>query len=72
MTIKQVLIGGGTGFIGKRLGNLLKTKGYETITVSRMPGEKRITWHELEKNGIPENTMACVNLAGQNVLDPTR
>jgi uncharacterized protein len=72
MTIKQVLIGGGTGFIGKRLGNLLKTNGYETITVSRMPGKNRITWHDLEKNGIPQNTTACVNLAGQNVLDPTR
>jgi uncharacterized protein (TIGR01777 family) len=37
-----------------------------------MPGPKRVTWHEIEKNGIPGKTQAVVNLAGQNVLDPTR
>lgn len=37
-----------------------------------MPGQKRITWHELESNGLPKDTTAVVNLAGQNVLDPTR
>lgn len=37
-----------------------------------MPGPKRITWHDLGKNGLPEDVMAVVNLAGQNVLDPSR
>lgn len=37
-----------------------------------MPGPKRITWHDLGKNGLPENVTAVVNLAGQNVLDPSR
>lgn len=37
-----------------------------------MPGLKRMTWHELESNGIPEKTHAVINLAGQNVLDPSR
>lgn len=37
-----------------------------------MPGPKRITWHDLGKKGLPENVTAVVNLAGQNVLDPTR
>lgn len=37
-----------------------------------MPGAGRMTWHEVEKHGIKEPTMAIVNLAGQNVLDPTR
>lgn len=37
-----------------------------------MPGLKRMTWHELESNGIPDKTYAVVNLAGQNVLDPSR
>lgn len=37
-----------------------------------MPGAKRITWHELESKGLPTDTSAVVNLAGQNVLDPTR
>lgn len=37
-----------------------------------MPGPQRITWHELNEVGIPKGTTAVVNLAGQNVLDPTR
>lgn len=64
--------GGGTGFIGTHLTNLLKTSGYNVIIVSRMPGDKRITWHELSEKGLPQNTIAAVNVAGQNVLDPTR
>lgn len=37
-----------------------------------MPGLKRLTWHDIEKNGLPKNTNAVINLAGQNVLDPSR
>lgn len=37
-----------------------------------MPALNRITWHELNEKGLPENTAAVVNVAGQNVLDPTR
>lgn len=34
-----------------------------------MPGPQRISWHDLNKNGLPKETTAVVNLAGQNVLD---
>ncbi|XP_021703502.1 epimerase family protein SDR39U1 isoform X2 [Aedes aegypti] len=37
-----------------------------------MPAVKHMTWHDLEKDGLPTGTSAVVNLAGQNVLDPTR
>lgn len=37
-----------------------------------MPGLSHITWTDLDKNGLPSDTSAVVNLAGQNVLDPTR
>lgn len=37
-----------------------------------MPGLRHITWHDLDSKGIPKGTVAVVNLAGQNVLDPTR
>lgn len=37
-----------------------------------MPGLKRITWTELERFGLPQDTTAVVNVAGQNVLDPAR
>lgn len=37
-----------------------------------MPGPQRISWGDLQKNGIPKDTRAVVNLAGQNVMDVTR
>lgn len=63
--------GGGTGFIGSHLCSLLNKSGYKVVTVSRL-ALNRITWHELNEKGLPENTVAAVNVAGQNVLDPTR
>ncbi|XP_031637554.1 epimerase family protein SDR39U1 [Contarinia nasturtii] len=72
MSAKSVVIGGGTGFIGTHLSNLLKKSGYNVLTVSRMPGYDRITWHELNEKGLPNDTIAAVNVAGQNVLDPSR
>ncbi|XP_058064407.1 epimerase family protein SDR39U1 [Anopheles bellator] len=68
----HVVIGGGTGFIGRRLAKTLLAEGCEVTTISRMPGVNHISWHELEKDGLPNGTTAVVNLAGQNVLDPTR
>ncbi|EAT45709.1 AAEL003019-PA [Aedes aegypti] len=72
MALKHVVIGGGTGFIGKRLAQTLRSDGYDVTTISRMPAVKHMTWHDLEKDGLPTGTSAVVNLAGQNVLDPTR
>ncbi|XP_013117320.1 epimerase family protein SDR39U1 [Stomoxys calcitrans] len=69
---RHALIGGGTGFVGTRLVNHLTSQGYDVTVVSRMPGLKRITWHQLEKDGIPKGVTSVVNLAGQNVLDPSR
>ncbi|EDV56265.1 epimerase family protein SDR39U1 [Drosophila erecta] len=69
---RHALIGGGTGFIGRNLAKHLTHKGYDVTVISRMPGAKRITWHELEKNGIPGSVNAVVNATGQNTLDPTR
>lgn len=37
-----------------------------------MPGPQRLTWQDIKTFGIPNNTVALVNVAGQNVLDPTR
>ncbi|KAJ9588963.1 hypothetical protein L9F63_017740 [Diploptera punctata] len=68
----SVLVGGGSGFIGTAFSQLLRSKGYGVLIVSRMPGPQRISWTDLVENGLPANTMAVVNLAGQNVLDPTR
>ncbi|XP_076329929.1 epimerase family protein SDR39U1 isoform X2 [Tachypleus tridentatus] len=67
-----VLVGGGSGFIGSALSKVLRTAGYDVITVSRKPGVWRITWEDLANDGLPDNCVAVVSLAGQNILDPRR
>ncbi|XP_043989649.1 epimerase family protein SDR39U1 [Gambusia affinis] len=67
----RVLIGGGSGFVGRELIRLLRDKGHEVTLISRQPGPGRITWKELESHGLPPCDGA-VNLAGENVLNPLR
>nr|CAG4651042.1 EOG090X07KR [Simocephalus serrulatus] len=67
-----VVIGGGSGFIGTALSNLLRVSGYDVIIVSRVPGTFSMTWNDLDQNGLPKNTTAVVSLAGQNILDMKR
>ncbi|XP_069342422.1 epimerase family protein SDR39U1 isoform X1 [Eulemur rufifrons] len=67
----RVLVGGGTGFIGTALTQLLKARGHEVTLVSRQPGPGRITWDELATSGLP-SCDAAVNLAGANILNPLR
>ena len=68
----RFFLGGGTGFIGTALCNLLMRNGYDVVIVSRVPGPFCMTWNELERSGLPRGTTAVVNLAGQNVLDVSR
>ncbi|XP_006835439.1 PREDICTED: epimerase family protein SDR39U1 [Chrysochloris asiatica] len=67
----RVLVGGGTGFIGTALTQLLKSRGHEVTLISRKPGPNRITWDELVKSGLP-SCDAAINLAGENILNPLR
>jgi len=70
MALKHVVIGGGTGFIGSQLIKTLSLEGISCTCISRMPGPNRISWNDLERYGLPEDTSAVINVAGQNVLDP--
>ncbi|KAK2578144.1 hypothetical protein KPH14_001343 [Odynerus spinipes] len=72
MSLKHVVVGGGTGFIGKRLIDLLGQQGITSTIVSRKSGRNKISWTDVECNGLPKDTSAVVNVAGQNVLDPTK
>lgn len=57
--------------MGRELTRLLRNKGHEVTVISRQPGPGKITWNELESNGLP----ACdgaVNLAGENLMNPLR
>lgn len=72
MAARTIAVGGGTGFIGSHLSELLNQKGYNVVNVVRMPGTKNISWSKLELQGLPNQTCAVVNLAGQQFLDFTK
>ncbi|XP_043482997.1 epimerase family protein SDR39U1 isoform X1 [Leptopilina heterotoma] len=72
MSLKHVVVGGGTGWIGSCLISALQNQGVKTTIISRMPGPCRISWHDLEKKGLPEDVSDVINVAGQNILDVTR
>ncbi|XP_068197345.1 epimerase family protein SDR39U1 [Antennarius striatus] len=67
----RVLIGGGSGFVGREVIRLLRAKGHEVTVISRQPGPGRITWVELESSGLPP-CEGAVNLAGENLMNPLR
>ncbi|BES88728.1 Domain of unknown function (DUF1731) [Nesidiocoris tenuis] len=67
---RHVLLGGGTGFVGSALKQVLLSKNYDVTVISRMPGPRRVTWFDVQSRGLPEGVTAVVNLAGQNILDP--
>ncbi|XP_010887986.2 epimerase family protein SDR39U1 [Esox lucius] len=67
----RVLIGGGSGFVGRELTHLLRRKGHDVTIISRQPGPGKITWSELESDGLPP-CEATVNLAGENLMNPLR
>lgn len=67
----QVIIGGGTGFLGSALRRLLQQKGHEVTVVSRSAGKGKITWNQLNRDGLPQCD-AVVGLSGENVLNPLK
>ncbi|KAF4117529.1 epimerase family protein SDR39U1 [Onychostoma macrolepis] len=67
----RVVIGGGSGFVGRELTRLLKSKGHEITFISRQPGPGKITWADVESRGLPP-CEGAVNLAGENIMNPLR
>ncbi|XP_041987108.1 epimerase family protein SDR39U1 [Aricia agestis] len=72
MAAKKIIVGGGTGFVGTHLNKILRARNYDVINVSRMPAAKNISWTSLDSDGLPSNTSAVVNLAGQQFMDFTK
>jgi len=74
----RVVVGGGSGFVGKNLCGLLKRRGHEVVVVSRtalkppVEGCQVVTWDSVAQTGLPNGTDAAVNLAGANILDPLK
>jgi len=65
---KRILIGGGSGFIGRNLDRFLTSLGHEVTLISRKPAPRSITWSDVESSGIPEAD-AVVQLSGAPILD---
>lgn len=70
-TPQHVVIGGGSGFIGRALTAVLRGRGERVTWISRTAGPERITWDDLARDGLPPCD-AVVNLAGQHILNPRR
>ncbi|MEM7284627.1 MAG: NAD-dependent epimerase/dehydratase family protein, partial [Pseudomonadota bacterium] len=68
---KHILIGGGSGFIGRALTEALRARGDRVTIVSRVEGIDRITWEQVQAQGIPECDVV-INLAGKHILDMRR
>lgn len=68
---RHVIIGGGSGFIGQSITNLLLARGDRVTWISRFPGQDRITWDDVARDGLPPCD-AVINLAGQHILDMSR
>ena len=47
----KVLIGGGSGFVGRALQQALRKNGHAVTIVSRKAGESRITWDSVSARG---------------------
>ena len=71
--MKNILITGGTGLIGRELQRLLKEKGYETAVLSRSrkSGDGRTFYWDYEKGILDEEALsfadAIIHLAGENI-----
>ncbi|XP_015915968.1 epimerase family protein SDR39U1 [Parasteatoda tepidariorum] len=72
MTLGTVVIGGGSGFIGRAIARNLSKIGYDVLTVSRQPKLNSISWNDVTKEGLPKSCVAVINVAGQNILDAKR
>ena len=71
--MKTILIAGGTGFIGRRIQNLLEKSNYKVSILSRSPKTKNeFYWNptkgEIDKKAL-ENVSAIINLCGAGIGD---
>ena len=68
---QHIVIGGGSGFIGTELKRALEDRGDRVTLISRTPGDQRITWDQLQEEGLPQCDVV-INLAGKHILDMSR
>ncbi|CAG5135907.1 unnamed protein product [Candidula unifasciata] len=66
----SIVVGGGTGFVGKHFAKLGISKGFKIINVSRTAKPNCITWNDLSRSGLPDDCAAVVSLSGEPILQP--
>eukprot|EP01135_Chromosphaera_perkinsii_P003257 Nk52_evm32s239 gene=Nk52_evmTU32s239 len=70
---RRVLIGGGSGFLGKEISKVLQRNGSEVILASREGNQQgRISWDEITRSGLPKDCHAVLNVAGAEVMNPLK
>ena len=71
MKNRHIVIGGGSGFVGRALTKALRRRGDKVTIVSRYAGTDRLTWDDIQQGGLPECDVV-INLAGKHILDMKR
>ncbi|KAH9515519.1 hypothetical protein Btru_011326 [Bulinus truncatus] len=66
----SIVIGGGTGFIGRHVSRLATSKGFKVISVSRKAAPNCMTWNDVTRSGLPSDCVAVVSMSGEPVLQP--
>ena len=71
--MKNVLITGGSGLVGKQLTSLLESKGYTVAWLSRKPQQRTYFLWDVEKQELDPQALewadAVVHLAGEGVAE---
>lgn len=64
----NVLVGGGTGFIGGKLVSALRSAGHKVKVVTRKPkNDNEISWVFVKDSGVPNDTNVIVNFSGRSI-----
>ena len=77
MSMKRIVLAGGSGFIGRALAKALLVRGYQVVVLTRSP-RKDTGFREVEWDGVHlgewikflDGAEAVVNLTGRNVNCP--
>ena len=71
--MKNILITGGSGLVGKQLTSLLESKGYAVAWLSRKPQQRTFFLWDVDKQELDPQALewadAVVHLAGEGVAE---
>jgi uncharacterized protein (TIGR01777 family) len=70
---KEVIVGGGSGFVGQCIAEALRRKGYAPRIVSRQGGPNgALSWNDIKTHGLPKDTVGVINVAGTLIIQFTK